>query len=138
MRNDLPFYLSLRTASIMLGVSKEHARRLLRDPDVVEQHGNYSKFLFSPEHIESTKHALDARRNQRKCMIGKRSCYHCRRKYDPAELKSGLCVECQAWKTVLNFTCSGDCLTHPADTHRLNCLKNAIQKMEFKINALNR
>lgn len=107
-------------------------------PDVVEQHGNYSKFLFSPEHIELTKHELDARRCQRKSMLGKRSCYHCRRKFYPVELKSGLCVECQAWKTVLNFSCSGDCLTCPADANRLNCLKKAIQKMEFKINALNR
>ena len=138
MRNDQPVYLSLRTASLMLGVSKEHARRLLKDPDVIEQHGNYTKFLFSPEHVESTQHELDASRSRRKSMIGKRSCYHCRKKYDPAELKSGLCLDCQAWKTVLNFTCCGDCLRYPADPNRLNCLKRAIQKMDFKINALNR
>jgi hypothetical protein len=138
VKNDLPVYLSLRTASLMLGVSKEHARRLLQEPDVVEKHGNYTKFLFSPEHIELTKHILDERRCQRKSTLGKRSCYHCRKKFDPAELKSGLCVDCQAWKTVLNFTYSGDCLKCPADTHRLNCLEAAIKKMELKINALNR
>ncbi len=138
MKSETPVYLSLRSASLMLGVSKEHARRLLKEPDVVEQHGNYMKYLFSPLHIELTRHDLEARRNIRKCMLGKRSCYHCRKKYDPAELKSGLCVDCQAWKTVLNFSSCGDCLKYPADPDRLDCLKRAIRKMEFKMNALNR
>jgi hypothetical protein len=138
MRSETPVFVSLRSAAGILGVSKEHARRLLKDPDIVEHHGNYTRFLFSPDHVNCTRLLLEECRNQRKNTLGKRSCYHCRRKFDPSELKSGLCVDCQAWKTVLNFSCSGDCLKCPADANRLNCLKKAIQKMEFKINALNR
>lgn len=134
MKSNQPTLLSLRSAAELLNIRGiSYARRLLGVPDMLEQRKNGHKALYTLEHIERTRQELELHRKQRLSDKGKRGCYHCRKKFTPDELKSGICADCQAWKTVLNFSCNGDCTKCPVDCKRLNCLKNAITRMERRL-----
>lgn len=134
MKSEKQIYFSVRSAAFILGIkSLAYARKILGAPDVIEQRKSGHKNLYSAEHIERTRAELQQSRIDRMNNKGKRGCYHCRRKFDPGELKSGICADCQAWRTVLNFSCHGDCTKCPVDCKRLKCLKNAITKMERRL-----
>lgn len=134
MKNEQTVYLSLRSAAAEMGLKGlAYTRRLLGTPDVVEKQMGHCRALYSVEHVRKAKEELELHRVQRINDRGKRGCYHCRRKFDPVELKSGICSDCQAWRTVLNFSCHGDCTKCPVDCKRLKCLKNAITKMERRL-----
>ena len=124
-------YMGIRSAADILGVSSlEYARKMLGEPDAREKCKEGVRYLYSPEHIEHAR----CEAAQRKSDKGKRSCYHCRKKFLPAELKSGICPDCYAWKITLNFACRGDCTKYAPEAGRLEKLKYAIQKMESQIN----
>lgn len=130
MGSNAVVFHGIRTAAELLGVSSlEYARKLLGDPDATEKCKEGVRYLYSPEHIERAKTSISRRKSDR----GKRSCYHCRLKYFPQELKSGICADCQAWKTALNFACSGDCTKCAPDQGRICKLKRAISKLERKL-----
>ena len=134
MKNEQTVYLSLRSAAAEMGLKGlAYTRRLLGTPDVVEKQKGHSRALYSVGHVRKAKEELEINRIQRINDKGKRGCYHCRRKFNPQDLKSGICQDCQAWKTVLNFSCNGDCLNCTVDCKRLNCLKRAITRMELRL-----
>lgn len=130
MTNEEVLYHGIRTAAGMLGVSSlEYARKLLGEPDAKEKCKEGVRFLYSPAHIERAKVTISSRKSDK----GKRSCYHCRNRFDPSELRSGICPDCQAWKLALNFACNGDCTKCPPSAEKICKLKHAIRKLERRI-----
>ena len=128
-------YYSVCTAAERIGLKSIcHARRLLGDPDAkVSTSKKRDRFLYTPEHVQNTKIRWEEKKKEKHETKGKRGCYHCRRKFLPFELKSGICAACQARKCVLNFSCCGDCTKCPPDIKRLALLKEATRELESKI-----
>lgn len=132
MQGKEKFY-SIRTAAQKMGLkSPAYARKILGNPDAMEKYNEGERFLYSPEHVERSKLILDENRKRRQQDKGKRCCYQCRKKFNPSELQSGICTNCLAWKTVLNYSCSGDRTKHRPDRRKVEKLKAAIGKLEAK------
>lgn len=133
MQGTQEFY-SIRTAARKMGLkSPEYARKILGSPDATEKRNERERFLYSPEHVARSKITLDEQRRKRQAERGKRCCYQCRKKFFPDELRSGICTACLAWKTVVNYSCGGDCTRRRPDRAKIEKLKAAIVRLEGKL-----
>ena len=128
-------YVSVREAAHELGFKSIcHARKVMGKPDAKVRGKNQSfRYLYTPYHVEAVKEKIRIERIEKNLFKGKRSCYQCRLKYSPEELKSGICLNCQAKKCVLNFACNGDCTKCYPSHKRLNALRKEVAEMEKKI-----
>lgn len=130
----VPEYKNISEATLMLGIkNKRYARRVLGKPDAVEQCKTGVRYLYTDDHIRKVKENILKKRSERLKSNGLRCCYLCRVKFKPEELKSSICAACRAKKTVLNFSCCGDCTKCKPSIQRLQMLQCAIDELEQKI-----
>lgn len=125
---------SVRNAAEILGLkSLGYTRKRLGKPDAVEKRKTGERFLYTMPHIQNLKGILAQERKDRGAVKGKISCYHCRRRCDRCQLRSGICPVCQAKKLILNFSCHGDCTKCRPDCEMLRLLDQTIHDFEEKI-----
>lgn len=127
-------YRNISAAAQELGIkSTSFAKKVLGEADAIEACRTGYRNLYTEEHIQRTKIEMEEKRSKRLKEHGMRCCYHCRIKFKPDELKSSLCEKCRAHKTVLNFSCCGDCTKCPPSIQRLQMLRCAIDEFELKL-----
>lgn len=127
-------YYNVKTAAGIMGIQNErYAMKLLGKPDAVESCKTGFRNLYTLEHIESAKQEILRKRSERLKSKGLRCCYLCRIKFKPEELKSSICAACRAKKTVLNFSCCGDCTKCEPSRQRLQMLRCAVDELDEKI-----
>ena len=127
-------YKNISAAAVELGVKNiRYARKILGEADAIEACRTGYRNLYTEEHIQKTKVEMEEKRSKRLKEHGLRCCYHCRMKFKPAELTSSLCANCRAKKTVLNYSCCGDCTKCKPSIQRLQMLRCAIDELETKV-----
>lgn len=123
-------YITLQELSSQTGVPYTTLRKWVKsmsvEPDHIEvlPNGVY-KYFYGVSSVRRLYDHMVARRN---AITEKyRSCYHCGGRFNPEDLRAGLCPLCQARKIVLNYGCHGDPMKHTLDHDRLDILIEAIR-----------
>lgn len=121
-------FVTVAEAGEILGVGDTKTRRLLGEPDDVRFQHNKGRcsYLYRLSRVLEVKKQYE----QCKCLrcenLGKRCCYHCRQRFKPEELTSGICPSCQAAKILKNFACCGNCAVCPVSCERLQILQKQL------------
>lgn len=127
-------YVTAAEACQILNLKSTRGRQLLGEPDDVRFQHNKGRcsYLYRLSKVLEVKKQYE----QSKCLrcdnLGKRCCYHCRQRFKPEELTSGICPSCQAAKILKNFACYGDCAVCPVSCERLQILKRELSALIAK------
>lgn len=124
--------LTSEEAGKIIGVTARRARTLLDHPDDIEMTRNGSPvYLYCRCRICQVARDRQLKQQCKACEHGKKSCYICRRKFHEAEMRSRVCLECQAKRTIKNFVSCGSCERCKLDPERLLVLAEQVRKFSI-------
>ena len=130
--------IDITMAAELLSLGETRARAILDPPERCTATANGKpRFLYDCARVEAICNRRKGEKCHREENRGKRPCYLCRRKYTPHDLTSGICEDCRAIKIMRNFICHGDCLMNQPDTHRVNVLAVALEKLKSQLSSGN-
>lgn len=127
--------VTIKEAAEILGLCYLQTRIYLGDPDDFKvSKSGHQIHLHTMDKVLRIKERRQHIAEQRIANKGKQKCYHCGDKVDVADLTSGICSKCQAYKLVRNFACHGDYIHGVIDNARLNKILDAVSKLKSCVN----
>lgn len=126
-------FVTVEEAAVIMGLGQSQTRALLGEPDSVQlSAAGQVQYVYKRSRVEEVANFRQEKRRKRAEVLGKRSCYFCREKFDEDKLSGGFCPSCHARKLVRNFLCYGDACRNGMNKERLKYLADAIAYYQAK------